>query len=448
MATGFLKVQVFKNNSSIPIDKAKITIMPTGEEAPRITQDTVNTDSSGLTDAVELNSPPPAFSERPIDKLPYSFADVQIEAEGFASQLIKGVQIYPNVTALQNVYLEGDTGITRQRETIIVIAPNRLVGNYPAKIPEDPIKVLPPPSGQVVLPEPVVPEFVIVHSGGPNSPAQNYTVPFADYIKNVASCEIFSTWPENTIRANIYAIVSFTLNRIYTEWYPSREKEFDITNSTAYDHAFSYGRNVYENISRVVDELFATYIRKSGVRQPLLAQYCDGVKVQCPGWMTQWGSKYLGDQGKTPYEILTYFYGSDVNLTRAEEVEGIPRSYPGYTLEIGARGEPVITVQTYLNRISENYPLIPKMRVDGVYGPQTKESVKVFQEIFGLSPTGNVDYSTWYKISQIYVGVTKIAELRGTIPHKEQKNFYPPMTFEGFDSENAPQISYWDDTQI
>ena len=156
---------------------------------------------------------------------------------------------------------------------------------------------MPKSTGQVVLPNVVVPEFIIVHDGGPNSSGPNYTVPFPEYIKNVASSEIYSTWSENTIRANVYAIVSFTLNRIYTEWYPSRGKTFDITNSTAYDHAFSYGRNIYENISRIVDELFATYVKRSGVRQPLLTQYCDGVQVQCPGWMTQWGSKYLGDQG-------------------------------------------------------------------------------------------------------------------------------------------------------
>lgn len=446
MATGYLKVQVFENDSYVPIDKAKVTITPVGAEQG--SSDTIQTNSSGVTDVVELDAPPIAFSQRPSEQIPYSFSDVMVEAEGYAPQLIKGVQIYPEITALQQLFLKKDKGLTRQNETIIIIQPNVLVGNYPPKIPEEPIKPMPKSTGQVVLPNVVVPEFIIVHDGGPNSSGPNYTVPFPEYVKNVASSEIYSTWPENTIRANVNAIVSFTLNRIYTEWYPSRGKDFDITNSTAYDHAFSYGRNVYENISRIVDDLFTTYIKRSGVRQPLLTQYCDGVQVQCPGWMTQWGSKYLGDQGKTPYEILTNYYGNDINLVTAEEVEGIPRSYPGYTLEIGSTGQPVITVQTYLNRISQNYPLIPKVRVDGIYGNDTKESVKVFQGIFGLSQTGNVDYATWYKLSQIYVGVTKIAELRG---HEEEispvgaRDFYPPLGFGNHPLSDVPKIKYWDD---
>lgn len=446
MATGYLKVQVFENDSYIPIDKAKVTITPVGAEERA--SETIQTNSSGITDIVELDAPPLEFSQRPSDQIPYSFSDVMVEAEGYSPQLIKGVQIYPDITAIQKLYLNRDRGLTRQNETIIIIQPNTLVGNFPSKIPEDPIKPMPKSSGQVVLPNVVVPEFIIVHDGGPNSSGPNYTVSFQEYIKNVASSEIFSTWSDNTIRANVYAIVSFTLNRIYTEWYPSKGKDFDITNSTAYDHAFSFGRNIYENISRIVDELFTTYIKRSGVRQPLLTQYCDGVQVQCPGWMTQWGSKYLGDQGKTPYDILTTYYGNDINLVTAEEVEGVPRSYPGHTLEIGSKGQPVNTVQNYLNRISQNYPLIPKVRVDGIYGPDTKESVKVFQGIFNLPQSGNVDYATWYRLSQIYVGVTKIAELRGYVedisPVKE-KDFYPPLGLGYHSLEDVPKIKYWYD---
>ena len=185
--------------------------------------------------------------------------------------------------------------------------------------------------------------------------------------------------------------------------------------STAYDHAFNYGRNVYDNISVIVDEIFTNYVKRVGAKQPLLTQYCDGVKVQCPGWLTQWGSKYLGDQGKTPFDILTDFYGNSIELAQAEKVKGIPESYPGYTLTIGSKGQPVRTIQNYLNRISQAYPLIPKQVEDGIYGTNTAEAVRVFQSIFSLPQTGEVDYATWYKISDVYVGVTKIAELRSSI---------------------------------
>lgn len=444
MAAGFLKVQVFRGDTAIPVDNAEVTITPVGAET-RNTID-VKTDSSGVTEVVELDAPSVALSQRPTELLPYSFADVTVKADGYGEQIIKGVQIFPSTTAIQQISLNTEEESMRQDESVIIIQPNVLVGDYPPKIPENPIKMLPKATGQVVLPEPVVPEYIIVHNGGPNSPGQNYTVRFPEYIKNVASSEIFSTWPETTIRANVYAIVSFTLNRIYTEWYPSRSKDFDITNSTAYDHAFSYGRNIYENISRIVDDIFATYIQRQGTSQPLLTQYCDGVQVQCPGWMTQWGSKYLGDEGKTPYDILTYYYGSDINLVTAKQVEGIPRSYTGSTLTIGSVGQPVIAIQTYLNRISQNYPLIPKVRVDGNYGEGTKKSVEVFQGIFSLPKTGNVDYATWYKLSQIYVGVTKIAELRGSpISRKKEMEFTPPISIDSKMRGEVPKIKYWDD---
>ena len=326
---------------------------------------------------------------------------------------------------------------------MINIQPNTLNGNYPSKIPEEVDKPLPPPTSGVVLPKPVVPEFITVHAGGPNNTtAPNYTVPYKDYIKNVASCEIYSTWPESTIRANVYAIISFTLNRIYTEWYRGKGKNFDITNSTAYDHAFNYGRNLYESISVIVDDIFSTYIRRFGRKQPLLTQYCDGKNVQCPGWMTQWGSKYLGDEGKSPYEILTSFYGSDIELVTAEVVEGSPSSYPGYDLTVGSSGDAVQTIQEQLNRIAQNYPLIPKLAVDGVYGDKTKEAVTVFQGVFNLPQTGVVDYATWYKISDVYVGVTKIAELRSSC---KQKIFIPPVSFDIINSNEIPRFNYFGD---
>ena len=275
-----------------------------------------------------------------------------------------------------------------------------------------------------MLPQPVVPEYIVVHQGSPNdASAPNYKVDYKEYIKNVASCEIYSTWPETTIRANVFCIISFTLNRIYTEWYRGKGKNFDITSSTAYDHAFNYGRNIYDSISAIVDEIFSTYVRRIGNKQPLLTQYCDGKNVKCPEWLSQWGSKYLGDQGKLPYEILMYYYGNDIELVTAEKVEGSPQSYPGYDLTIGSTGEPVRTIQEQLNRIARNYPLIPKVAQDGVFGETTAEAVRTFQGIFSLPKTGVVDYATWYKISDVYVGVTRIAELRGAT----NRIFVPPV---------------------
>ncbi|MDU5414229.1 MAG: peptidoglycan-binding domain-containing protein, partial [Clostridium perfringens] len=224
---------------------------------------------------------------------------------------------------------------------------------------------------------------------------------------------------------------------IYTEWYRGKGKNFDITNSTAFDHAFSYGRNFYDNISRIVDEIFSTYMKRFNSKQPLLAQYCDGINVQCPGWMTQWGSKYLGDEGKVPYDILTSFYGDDLELKSAKKVQGSPRSFPGYTLGIGASGQPVRVIQEQLNAISKAYPLIPKVAVDGKYGQKTRDSVRTFQKVFNLPQTGEVDYATWYKISDVYVAVTKIAELRSSV---EKKIFYPPTIMDRY--ENVPKIIY------
>ena len=438
---GGLKIQCFVGDTYIPVDGVKATLVPSQGQGGQEVQLTTN--SSGESQVIELSAPPLAYSQEPTGNIPYSLYDLRVERQGFQALVINGIQIFPQEIALQQCNLIESMGRKSYRADIINIQPNTLNGNFPAKIPEEVDKPLPPPTSGVVLPKPVVPEFIIVHAGGPNNTsAPNYTVPYKDYIKNVASCEIYSTWSESTIRANVYAIISFTLNRIYTEWYRGKGKNFDITNSTAYDHAFNYGRNLYESISVVVDDIFSTYIRRFGRKQPLLTQYCDGKNVQCPGWMTQWGSKYLGDEGKTPYEILTNYYGNDIELVTADIVEGIPSSYPGYDLTIGSSGTEVETIQEQLNRIAQNYPLIPKSAVDGVYGSKTSEAVKVFQSVFNLPQTGVVDYATWYKISDVYVGVTRIAELRSSI---KQRTFVPPLSFDILNSKQVPKINYFDD---
>lgn len=461
MAQGRLKVQCFIRDTYIPVDNTTIRIRPSSG-GPSAREIVLSTDSMGESEIIELEAPPLEYSQQPTEQVPYSTYDIRVEREGFQSILINRCQVFPDELAIQECNLIRSSGILTRTENINVppnisnvppgtaneiinIGPNTLNGNYPAKIPEDEDKPLPPPTSGVVLPYPVVPEFIVVHAGGPNNTAApNYNVLYKDYIKNVASSEIYSTWPENTIRSNVYAIISFTLNRIYTEWYRGKGKNFDITNSTAYDHAFTYGRNIFESISAVVDDIFATYIRRIGRKQPLLAQYCDGKNVSCPGWMTQWGSKYLGDQGRTPYEILKNFYGNDIELVTAEQVKGTPKSYPGYNLTISSSGPEVRSVQEFLNRIAQNYPLIPKVAQDGIFGPKTAEAVKVFQGVFNLPKTGIVDYATWYKISDIYVGVTRIAELRGSVKSAE-RIFIPPRSFDNYYDKTVPRFNYFDD---
>lgn len=447
---GRLRVQVFRVNTSIPVTNASITISRSnGETREQVA--TLTTNAEGQTDTIEVETPDLERSLNPENTLiPYALYDITATAEGFDDVIIRGCQVLPEQTALQ-IFNLIPTSLNRETTEegvveeirVIDIPPNVQFGDFPPKIPEDPDKPLPPPpSGFVVLPEPVIPEFIVVHAGTPtNTAAPEYTVPYRDYIKNVASCEIYATWPESTIRANVYCIISFTLNRIYTEWYRSKGFNFDVTNSTAYDQAFVYGRNIFDNISRIVDEIFSTYVKRSGAKQPLLTQYCDGRNVQCPGWLTQWGSKSLGEQGYVPYDILTNFYGNDIVLERARSVSGSPRSYPGYTLQQGASGEPVRTTQTFLNRISQNYPLIPKVAVDGRYGESTAEQVRVFQQIFGLPQTGQVDYATWYRISAIYTGVTKIAELRSIDNEEiEYDYFIPHWPYSG--APDLPRIRY------
>ncbi len=405
---GRLRVAVFDVNVGTPLPNAKITVI---EQQNASTVEQLTTNSSGVSETVSLICPPLEYSQRPGMPQPYEEYTVQVEAEGFENAQIDGVQIFDDTLALQNINLV-PLAKEQNQELVIQIPEHTLWGVFPPKIPEDAIKELPPESGFVVLDKPVVPEIIVVHNGDPNNPAaQNFYVPFRDYIKNVASCEIYDTWPEQTLRANILAIISFTLNRVFTEWYRNKGKNFTITNSTAYDQAFVYGRNIFTNISRVVDEIFTSYITKPGIRQPLFTQYCDGQRSACPGWMQQWGSKTLGDQGFDDISILRNYYGDAIFLAQAEKVTGVPSSYPGKVLNQGSTGQDVRTIQTQLNAISNNYPAIPKLKVDGAYGAGTAEAVKVFQGIFNMPQSGVVDFPTWYKISEIYVAVERLAEL-------------------------------------
>ena len=258
---------------------------------------------------------------------------------------------------------------------------------------------------------PYIPEYITVHLGPPDSDAENVTVPFLDYVANVASSEIYPSWPENALRANIYAQISYALNRIYTEYYRSRGYDFDITNSTSVDQSFVYGRDIFENISRLTGELFDDYIRRQGNIEPLFAQYCDGIAVTCDG-LSQWGSVALAQNGRTPYEILTNYYGGDIDIVRGAPVMGISASLPESPLRLGSAGSDVRQIQIRLNRISDNYPSIPKIALpDGIFSYDTESAVKSFQEIFGLTPDGIVGPATWYKIQIIFNSVKKLSDL-------------------------------------
>ena len=405
---GELKVSVFTADGTRPVENARVKISYTGESGQTIEE--VRTDSSGQTPVLAVKTPPLEYSMKPSEQQPYAEYTVQVEAEGFENSEIAGIQVLPSVRAEQTVSIAFQAGAEFER---LVIGPHTLWGEYPPKIEEAEVKPV-GESGEIVLSRVVIPEYVVVHDGPVNdTTAQDYYVRYKDYIKNVASSEIYATWPDDTIRANILAIMSFTLNRVYTEWYRNKGKDFTITSSTAYDHKWIRGRNIFDSISRIVDELFENYLSRPDVRQPILTQYCDGRQVQCRdrGWMTQWGSKSLGDRGYSPIEILRYFYGNDIYVNVAEGISGIPLSWPGYDLNIGATGNKVRQIQEQLNVIAEAYPAIPKVGVDGIYGEQTKAAVRKFQNIFGLSETGITDYSTWYKIQEIYVAVSRIAEL-------------------------------------
>lgn len=403
---GQLRIRVASQSDGVPVSNARVIVSYTG--GPQDTVEELTTDSSGVADTITLRTPPLEYSMQPQDRQPYAEYSIIVQAEGFREIEISGIEVMSGQLSEQPVQMQAIEGAAQNN---IVIGPHTLYGDYPPKIPEEEVKTV-NESGEIVLSRVVIPEYVVVHDGPPSDAnARNYYVRYKDYIKNVASSEIYATWPDATIRANVLAIMSFTLNRVYTEFYRGQGKQFTITSSTAFDHKFIPGRNYYQSISRIVDEQFENYLSRPGITQPILTQYCDGDKVSCPNWMTQWGSKYLGDEGYSAIEILRYFYGNDMYINVAEGISGIPASWPGYNLTVGSTGEKVRQIQQQLARISKSYPAIPRIRPDGIYGEDTREAVEVFQSVFGLPVTGVVDYNTWYEISAIYVAVTRIAEL-------------------------------------
>ena len=406
---GTLKIRIISEQTAYPVTGAVVSVASTG--TPDEVIEERQTDSDGIIDGITLETPPLEYSMEPSDNQPYSEYNLKINAPGFEPRIISGVQMFTDEKGIQSVKLRvSDTDQSSYNPT--VIGAHTLWEEYPPKIAEDEIKTV-AETGEIVLSRVVIPETIVVHDGAPSDPtAIDYYVPYKDYIKNVASNEIYSTWPDASLRANILAIMSFTLNRVYTEWYRNKGYDFTITSSTAYDHKWIYGRNIFDSISLVVDEIFADYLSRPNVKQPILTQYCDGNRVSCPNWMSQWGSKNLADQGYSTIQILRNYYGDNMYINTAEEISGIPSSWPGYDLTIGSSGNKVLQIQEQLNVIAEVYSSIPTVYENGYFDEETQDAVEAFQRLFGLPVSGIVDYPTWYKIQSIYVAVTRIAELQ------------------------------------
>lgn len=406
--SGFLQVLVNDGGNQFPIEGAVVDIAARSD--PEQVLEELVTDDSGQTGEVALPAPSVELSLEPQNReQPYSEYVITVRAEGYEPVTVQGSEILAGELSRQPVVME--TVEPGEQSEEIDIPEHTLYYEYPPKIPEEEIKPV-GESGEIVLSRVVIPEYVIVHDGVPSdNSAADYYIPYRDYIKNVASSEIYATWPEAAITANVLAIQSFTLNRVYTEWYRNRGYNFTITTSTAYDQKFIYGRNIFDSISRIVDEIFDEYLSFPDVRQPLFTQYCDGRLVTCPNWMSQWGSCSLAERGFSAIQILRNYYGSEIYINSAESVSGVPASWPGYNLTIGSSGEAVRIIQNQLNTISRVYTSIPSLVADGIYGEQTQAAVRRFQEIFGLTPDGVVGRSTWYKISQLFVALEGLAEL-------------------------------------
>jgi peptidoglycan hydrolase-like protein with peptidoglycan-binding domain len=291
---------------------------------------------------------------------------------------------------------------------------------------------------------PIIPDNITVHLGRPDENARNITLPFLDYVANVASSEIYPTWPDSALRANMYAQISFALNRIYTEFYRSRGYDFDITSSTAFDQSFVEGRDIFENIRQLAGELFNSYLRRQGSVEPLFSSYCDGRRVQCDG-LSQWGTVDLAEQGYTPYEILTYYYGDDIDIVSDVPVGALEESAPRIPLRVGSVNDDVRVAQIRLNRISKNYPAIPKiLQTDGIFGSDTEAAVRRFQEIFDLTSDGVIGNATWYYIRRIYNGVKRLNELNSEgVDREEVTQQYPGVLREGDRGIGVANLQYY-----
>ncbi len=438
MSTGRIVVELSSNGKAQPINNALVVISDstTNRVVARLT---VTDSDSGKTESISVDAPDVSLSlTQETRVLPYSIYNVTVTSLGYYDYTVRGVQVFADrVSIVEADMLPLPVG-TASGVSVIDIPTHSLFSPI-APIERNQVY----DNSPTVLSRVVIPEYVTVHLGTPNQSARNVTVSFPDYIKNVCCSEIYSTWPTEAIKANIYAQISLVLNRIYTEWYRSRGYAFDITNSTAYDQYFVYGRNIEQNISDLVDGMFTMYVRKVGTLNPYYTEYCDGSSVWCPG-MKQWGTVQLANNGYSALQILRYYYGSDIEIVSAEVVEGVPASYPGTPLRVGSSGTAVSTIQRQLSRIAQNYPAIGSVPADGVFGQTTENAVKRFQSIFNLSADGVVGSATWYKISYIYVAVKKLAELSSEGESYAGEGVYPgsPLRL-GSTGDNVSSLQYY-----
>lgn len=402
MATGYLMIQARTAHDALPLSGAQVWIMDQQEKRTYY----VTTDESGETERIALETLDKSLSLDPdFSGTPFLSYDVLALAEGFNSVHIIGIPILDGETAIQTIEFIPMQKIQRTpsvTEIPIGMPAVSMDGMRYQQGPDTESRVL----RQVVIPNPIT-----VHLGRPNASAANVQVSFSDYIKNVASSEIYPTWPDAALRANIYAIITFALNRVFTEWYRSRGYDFDITNSTAYDQYFINGRNIYESISRIVDEIFNEFVRRPWQTAPYFTSFCNGTTATCAG-LSQWGTVTLANQGLSPLQILRSYYPKDIEIVETNIITGVLSSYPGTALKVGSTGLDVQTIQTYLERIRRNYPAIPAITDEaGVFGQSTRAAVAKFQSVFNLSSDGIVGKATWNKLSYIYTSVAKLAEL-------------------------------------
>ena len=432
MPQGSIYFTVRTADSAFPVQNARITLLhPDGT----VLGEDIISDESGISREFFVDAPDRSLSLRPEEALPYSTCDARVEADGFYTFFIRGIQIFAGEKSVLPSEMI-PRGLSEDEVLEYEIGPHALRTS-----PEN--RKIGPPEDARVLGEVFIPARVTVHLGAPGSTASNVSVPFIDYIKNVASSEIYPTWPEASLRANIHCQISFILNRVFTEWYPSRGYNFNITNSTAYDQYYVYGRNIFQSISDLVDEIFNEYIRRPGRIDPFFAEYCNGSTVTCAG-LSQWGTVTLANNGRTPLEILQFYYGN-VELATTNNVRAIESSYPGSPLRRGSSGRDVRTLQQQLNRIRVNYPAIPAItRVDGVFGTETENAVKAFQRIFDLTADGVVGKKTWYRISYIYVAVKRLGELNseGERPQYDD-NSYPGLLRFGDTGTSVQNLQFY-----
>lgn len=402
MAIGYLTVQARTAHDAVPLSGVHISILDDMEN--RIYD--LTTDENGEIPAVALETMDKRFSQNQyFVGTPYVSYNVLAQKAGFNTLYVSEIPIFDGQTAILPVALI-PAGERQRSPAVTKITVGKPAVAMPEARNQEGMPATPYVLRQVAIPNPIT-----VHLGAPNASASNMQIPFPDYVKNVASSEIYPTWPDASLRANIYAIITFALNRVYTEWYRSRDYDFDITNSPAYDQYFVYGRPIYDSIGRIVDEIFNEYVRRQGQNAPYFTSFCNGTTVTCRG-LSQWGTVTLANQNYTPLRILRSYYPDDIEIAETDIITGIVSSYPGTALRTGSTGLDVQTIQTYLGRIRKNYPAIPAITDSaGVFGNSTKAAVTKFQSVFNLVPDGIVGKATWYKISSIYTAVARLAEL-------------------------------------